>query len=256
MARALLQAGEAMAGELHASSLHITFMAEDEWALAGGDGYLLRTDQQFHWENKGYGSFAEFLGELSHQKRKSIRKERDSIAASGIGIDWLTGRDITEAHWDAFFEGYVATGSTKWNPPYLTREFFSRVGETMSGQILLVMARAAGQYVGGALNFFDGEAIYGRNWGATRFVPYLHFEACYYQAIDFAIARRLKRVEAGAQGEHKLIRGYLPRPTRSTHFIAHPGLRRAVADYLEGEREAAADQMAALADLAPFRKND
>jgi predicted N-acyltransferase len=254
--RALLKAGEAAAGELGASSLHITFMSEDEWGRAGRAGYLLRTYQQFHWENKGYRTFAEFLGELSHQKRKSIRKEREKIAASDVRIEWLSGRDLTEAAWDDFFEGYVATGSTKWNPPYLTREFFSRVGAAMGEQILLVMAREGGRCIGGALNFFDGEAVYGRNWGAVSFVPFLHFEVCYYQAIDFAIARGLGRVEAGAQGEHKLIRGYLPRPTFSAHYIAHPGLRRAVADYLENEREAVAEHREALADLAPFRKSD
>ena len=171
----------------------------------------------------------------------------------GIAFEWLTGRDLTESVWDAFFDCYVATGSTKWNPPYLTREFFSRVGACMGEQILLIMARHGRAYVGGALNFFDGEAVYGRNWGCIGFVPFLHFEACYYQAIDFAIARGIERVEAGAQGQHKLLRGYLPRPTYSAHYIAHPGLRRAIADYLANERPAVAEHMEELAELAPFK---
>jgi predicted N-acyltransferase len=255
MAGELLEAGEAATATVGASSLHITFITEPEWRLAEGAGYLLRTDQQFHWENKGYASFAEFLGELSHAKRKTIRRERDGIAKAGVAFEWLTGGDITEAVWDAFFDCYVATGNTKWNPPYLTREFFSRVGATMGEQILLVMAREHGRYVAGALNFFDGEAIYGRNWGCTSFVPFLHFDACYYQAIDFAIARGFRRVEAGAQGQHKLIRGYLPRPTYSAHYIAHAGLRRAVADYLANERTAVAEHIEALTELAPFKKS-
>jgi predicted N-acyltransferase len=231
-------------------------MTDDEWRTAEAAGYLLRTDQQFHWLNRGYGTFEAFLGELSHAKRKSIRKEREAIAKSGVTFEWLTGSDLTEGVWDAFFDGYVATGNTKWNPPYLTREFFSRAGAAMGEQILLIMAREHGRHVAGALNFFDADAIYGRNWGCTSFVPFLHFEACYYQAIEFAIARKLARVEAGAQGTHKLIRGYVPQPTYSAHHIAHPGLRRAVADFLSGERAAVAEHMEALAGLAPFRKND
>ena len=169
-------------------------------------------------------------------------------------FEWLTGRDLTETVWDAFFDCYTATGNQKWNPPYLTREFFSRIGASMGEQILLVMAKLNGRYVAGALNFFDGETLYGRNWGCTEYVPFLHFEACYYQAIDFAIARKLARVEAGAQGGHKLLRGYLPRPTFSAHYIAHQGLRRAVADFLTGEREAVAEHMEELKEKAPFKK--
>ena len=252
--RLLLEAGENAVEELKASSLHITFMREGEWALADAEGFLRRTDKQFHWDNRGYESFDGFLGELSSSKRKNLRKERAEVAASGVRFDWLTGSDLTEAAWDAFFECYTATGNQKWNPPYLTREFFSRVGAAMGEQILLVMANLDGRTIGAALNFFDSEALYGRNWGCTEYVPFLHFEACYYQAIDFAIARKIPRVEAGAQGGHKLLRGYLPCPTFSAHYIAHAGLRRAVADYLENERAAVAEHMEELKERAPFKK--
>jgi uncharacterized protein len=253
-ARLLLTAAENAVKEFGASSLHITFLTEDEWRLAGEGGFLRRTDKQFHWENRGYDSFAAFLGELSSSKRKNLRKERDAIAEIGVSFEWRTGSDLTESVWDAFFDCYTATGSQKWNPPYLTREFFSRVGESMGEQILLVMAKLDGRYAGAALNFFDGDTLYGRNWGCTSFVPFLHFEACYYQAIDFAIEKKLARVEAGAQGSHKLLRGYLPRPTYSAHYIAHKGLRRAVADYLENERDAVADHIEELKEKTPFRK--
>jgi predicted N-acyltransferase len=254
-ARLLLKAGERAVDELRASSLHITFMTESEWELAGAEGYLRRTDRQFHWENRGYDLFDGFLADLASSKRKNLRKERASVLAEGITFDWLTGRDLTETMWDAFFECYVATGNQKWNPPYLTRNFFSLIGESMADQIWLVMAKRGRDYVAGALNFFDGEALYGRNWGCTEYVPFLHFETCYYQAIDFAIARKLKRVEAGAQGSHKLLRGYLPQATWSAHYIAHAGLRRAVAEYLEEERTAVSENMEALAARAPFRKS-
>jgi hypothetical protein len=254
-ARRLLAAGERAVADMGASSLHITFMTEREWKLAGKEGYLLRTDKQFHWENRGYDNFDAFLCDLSSAKRKNLRKERAAVVAEGVEFEWLSGRDLTESVWDAFFDCYVATGSQKWNPPYLTREFFSRVGESMGEQILLVMAKLGGRYVGGALNFFDDSVLYGRNWGCVGYVPLLHFEACYYQAIDFAISKKLARVEAGAQGGHKLLRGYLPRPTYSAHYIAHAGLRRAVADYLENERAAVAEHMEELMEQAPFRKD-
>ena len=252
--RLLLAAAETAVEELNASSLHITFMTEDEWALADGQGFLRRTDKQFHWENRDYNSFDAFLGDLSSAKRKNLRKERAEIAASGVSFDWLTGSDLTESAWDAFFDCYTTTGNQKWNPPYLTREFFSRIGASMGEQVLLVMARHGGRTIGAALNFFDGEALYGRNWGCTEYIPFLHFEACYYQAIDFAIAKGISRVEAGAQGGHKLLRGYLPCPTFSAHYIAHPGLRRAVADYLDNERAAVAEHMEELKNRAPFKK--
>jgi predicted N-acyltransferase len=252
--KALMAAGSSAVRELHASSLHVTFLTEDEWRTAGEAGYLLRTDQQFHWENRGYTSFDEFLGELSSSKRKNLRKERAAVREAGVEFDWLTGADITEGAWDSFFEFYMDTGSRKWGSPYLTRDFFSRVGQSMADQILLIIARRGNKPIGGALNFFGDGAVFGRNWGCIEYVPLLHFEACYYQAIDFAIARGLKKVEAGAQGEHKLLRGYMPTPTYSAHFIAHAGLRRAISDYLDREREAVSEHIEELAEHAPFRK--
>ena len=251
----LLQAAENAVEQLRASSLHITFMTQSEWQLAGHKGFLRRTDKQFHWDNHNYASFDAFLGDLSSAKRKNLRKERAAVIAEGVSFESLTGRDLTEEVWDAFFECYTTTGNQKWNPPYLTREFFSRVGSSMGEQILLIMAKLDGRYIAGALNFFDDNTLYGRNWGAIGYVPFLHFEACYYQAIDFAISKGLSRVEAGAQGGHKLLRGYLPRPTYSAHYIAHPGLRRAVADYLENERAAVAEHIEELMGQAPFRKD-
>ena len=251
---ALIAAGPSAVQQLEASSLHVTFLTEPEWRAAGQAGYLLRTDQQFHWHNRGYNSFDEFLGELSSSKRKNLRKEREGVRAAGVEFDWLTGSDLTENVWDTFFEFYMDTGGRKWGHPYLTREFFSRVGQNMPEQILLVMARKSGRFIAGALNFFGEGALFGRNWGCTEFVPFLHFETCYYQAIEFAIAKGLAKVEAGAQGAHKLLRGYLPAPTFSAHFIAHPGLRRAVDDYLKREREAVAAQIDELAEHGPFKK--
>ena len=251
---ALLKAGIAAVRQMKASSLHITFLSEEEWRAAGNAGYLLRTDQQFHWHNKGYGSFAEFLGELSSAKRKMLRKERDAVRAEGVTFDLLTGADITEAHWDRFFEFYMDTGNRKWGSPYLTRDFFSRIGATMASQILLVMARRGGHYIAGALNLFGDGILYGRNWGAIEYVPFLHFETCYYQAIDFAIQRRFRKVEAGAQGAHKLLRGYMPEPTYSAHYIAHPGLRRAVDDFLSRERLAMAAHRQELTEHTPFKR--
>jgi uncharacterized protein len=251
---ALLAAGASAVSQLGASSLHITFLPQAEWRAAAALGFLQRTDQQFHWENRGYDSFDRFLGELSSAKRKTLRKERAAVFAEGVEFEWLTGNDITEAHWDRFFAFYMNTGSRKWGRPYLTRDFFSRVGESMGEQIVLILARRGGRYIAGALNFSGDGVLFGRNWGCSEFVPFLHFETCYYQAIEFAIARGLRRVEAGAQGEHKLLRGYMPVPTYSAHYIAHPGLRRAIADYLCREREAVAEQIEVLAEHGPYRK--
>jgi hypothetical protein len=251
---ALLKAGASAVAQLSASSLHITFLTEEEWRLASQCGFLQRNDQQFHWHNRGYARFDDFLSDLSSAKRKTLRKERAAVFAEGVEFEWLSGRDITEAHWDSFFAFYMDTGGRKWGRPYLTREFFSRVGESMGGQIVLILAKRAGRYIAGALNFSGEGVLFGRNWGASEFIPFLHFETCYYQAIEFAIARGLSRVEAGAQGEHKLLRGYLPVPTWSAHYIAHAGLRRAVADYLKSERASIAENMELLAEHGPYRK--
>ena len=237
------------------SSAHITFLTDAEWHTLGERGFLQRNDQQFHWENAGYANFEDFLGHLASRKRKTIRRERKEAIATGIEVRWVTGSDLTEDVWDAFFHFYMETGSRKWGRPYLTREFFSIAGEKMRDRILLVMARRAGRWIGGALNFIGSDTLFGRNWGAIEHHPFLHFELCYYQAIDYAITNKLKRVEAGAQGEHKLARGYMPTTTYSAHFIANPALRRAIAEYLTRERayvRAAGEELAAA---APFRKD-
>jgi len=252
--KTLAQGLIALCAEEKASSVHITFMPEADWRDLGGGPWLRRTDIQFHWHNKGYGSFDEFLASLSSQKRKNIRKERASPAAAGITMLALTGKDIEERHWDAFYEFYMDTGARKWGQPYLNRSFFSLIGASMSEHILLVMAERGGRLIAGALNFIGSHALYGRNWGAIEHHPNLHFETCYYQAIDFAIARKLARVEAGAQGAHKLARGYLPQKTYSLHYLAHPGLSRAVADYLEAERQGVDHEQQALAGHSPFRR--
>lgn len=244
----------ALCAEEKASSVHITFLPGEDWAALGGGHWLQRNDIQFHWHNRGFGSFENFLNILSSQKRKNIRKERASVQAAGITMQALTGANITEAHWDAFHDFYMDTGNRKWGTPYLNRQFFSLIGEAMSEHILLVMAVRAGRMIAGALNFIGSQALYGRNWGALEHHPNLHFETCYYQAIDFAIARGLARVEAGAQGQHKLARGYLPEKTFSLHYLAHPGLSRAVADYLERERLGIDAHREALAAHSPFRQ--
>jgi uncharacterized protein len=249
----LLQAAVQVADRLGVSSLHITFPTREEWQLAGELGFLQRTDQQFHWRNEGYRSFDDFLAALVSRKRKAIRKERREALAGGIEIEWVTGRNLTEAHWDAFFAFYMDTGSRKWGSPYLTRTCFSLLGESMADQMLLVFAKRSGRYVAGALNVIGPDALYGRYWGGIEDHPFLHFEVCYYQAIEFAIAHRLARVEAGAQGAHKLARGYLPSETYSAHYIADPGLRRAVADYLKRERRAVARDIAFLTEESPYR---
>jgi len=253
---ALAQAMMAFAKRLEVSSLHITFPTESEASALAAQGFLQRHDQQFHWHNEGYADFAAFLAALSSIKRKNLRRERAQAVANGIDVEWITGSDLAERHWDAFFAFYMDTGSRKWGSPYLTRKFFSLVGQSMPEQILLVMAKRNGRYIAGALNFIGGDTLYGRNWGAIEHHPFLHFELCYYQAIEFAIAKGLKVVEAGAQGAHKLARGYLPARTHSLHWIAHAGLRDAVARYLKEERRAVAEDMEALAEHAPFRKTD
>jgi predicted N-acyltransferase len=237
-----------------ASSVHVTFARECEWRFLAQRGFLQRTDQQFHWHNAGYACFDDFLATLASRHRKAIRRERRDAVANGISIEWLRGTAITEQAWDAFFAFYMETGSRKWGRPYLTREFYREIGRTMSDQVLLVMARRNGRYIAGAINFIGGDTLYGRHWGAVEHHPFLHFEVCYYQAIDFAIAERLTQVEAGAQGEHKIARGYLPQTTYSAHYIADPALRRAVAEYLKQERAYVAAAEHELTAAGPFRK--
>jgi predicted N-acyltransferase len=237
-----------------ASSVHVTFLPRADCDWLGSKGFLKRTDQQFHWRNEGYGSFEDFLAALASRKRKAIRRERRDAVDSGITIHQLTGRDLTEAVWDDFFAFYMDTGSRKWGRPYLTRKFFSLIGESMADRILLVMAKRDGRYIAGAINFIGADTLFGRHWGAIEHHPFLHFELCYYQAIDFAIANRLATVEAGAQGEHKLARGYVPVTTYSSHYIADPALRRAIADYLKHERAYVDAAGRELDAMTPFRK--
>ena len=243
----------AACAELRASSAHITFLPEADWANADKAKWLQRQDIQFHWQNQGYSSFDGFLAGLSSNKRKNIRKERRAVHEAGISFEWVTGKALNEGHWDAFFAFYMDTGSRKWGSPYLTRKFFSLISKSMGQHVLLILARREGRIIAGALNFIGSEALYGRNWGASEHHDFLHFETCYYQAIDFAIQHKLKRVEAGAQGQHKLARGYLPVKTHSLHHFAHPGLARAVGEYLEQERRAIDQDQALLAERSPFR---
>ena len=237
------------------SSAHVTFAQEDEWRILSELGYLRRTDQQFHWIDEGYGGFDGFLSSLASRKRKAIRKERREALASGIDITQITGSDITEAHWDTFFGFYMDTGSRKWGRPYLNRRFFSLLSERMAERVLLIMASRDGRIIAGALNLIGSDTLYGRYWGCLEDHPCLHFEVCYYQAIDFALASGLARVEAGAQGAHKLARGYMPVTTFSAHYIADAGFRQAVEDYLERERQHVAFENQALSQQGPFRKS-
>lgn len=253
--RMLAGAARTLCADNGFSSVHATFVTEDDRAALAADGWLTRHDQQFHFFNSGYRDHDDFLSTLASRKRKALKKERRSALENGISIAWLTGSDLTETIWDTFFAFYMDTGSRKWGRPYLTRPFFSLIGERMADDILLVMAKRDGRYIAGAINFIGGDCLYGRHWGTIEDHPFLHFEVCYHQAIDFALEKGLARVEAGAQGEHKLARGYLPATTTSMHYIAHPGLRRAVADYLEHERRDIARLGEALSDMAPFRKD-
>ncbi len=239
-----------------ASGVHLTFATEGEYRFLGGLGFLQRTDQQFHWQNADYNSFDDFLGALASRKRKTIRREREDALKNGIEVHWLTGSDLTEEIWDRFFAFYMETGSRKWGHPYLTRPFFSLIGEAMRERILLVMAKRAGRWIAGAINFIGDDTLFGRHWGAIEHHPFLHFELCYYQAIDYAIAHKLPRVEAGAQGEHKIARGYMPTTTYSAHYIADPALRRGIADYLKRERAYVAAMGDELAAAGPYRQGD
>ncbi|HXF55837.1 MAG TPA: GNAT family N-acetyltransferase [Hyphomicrobiaceae bacterium] len=236
------------------SSVHLTYLAEDEWRQLGTDGFLLRTGKQYHWHNQGYADFDDFLAALASRKRKAIRRERAHALPDGASVEWLTGTDITEAHWDAFFAFYMETGSRKWGRPYLNRRFFSLLGSAMADRCLLVMVRCGGRYIAGALNLIGGDCLYGRYWGAIEHHPFLHFEVCYYQAIEFAIRHRLPRVEAGAQGDHKLARGYVPVATYSAHWIADRAFARAVERFLDEERREMEEVRTELAAAAPYRQ--
>ncbi len=253
--RLLLLGGLELCRRLGASGLGVNFPNEDEWRFMGDQGMLLRQNQQYHWLNAGYATFDDFLAALSSGRRKTIRRERRE-ASSGLDIQRLSGPDITEDHWDAFFAFYMDTGSRKWGRPYLNRRFFSLLGERMADQVLLVMALRGGRPIAGALNLIGADCLFGRNWGCLEDVPFLHFELCYYQAIELAIERGLARVEAGAQGQHKISRGYLPSPVYSAHHIADPALRGPVARFLSEERRAVRGEMDWLAEeFSPFRKS-
>lgn len=238
------------------SGFHVNFLTEGEWRWAGEQGLGLREGQQFHWVNRGYADFDAFLGDLSSGRRKTIRRERREAQAD-LEIHALTGADLTEEHWDAFYAFYMDTGSRKWGRPYLNRRFFSLLGERMADRVLLVMARRHGHWIAGALNLIGEETLFGRNWGCVEDVPFLHFELCYYQAIQWAIDHGLKRVEAGAQGEHKIARGYLPSPVYSAHYISDPRFRAAVMDFLENERLQVEARMEWLEEgYSPFKASN
>ncbi len=254
VASQLIAAAEAVVDQNRLSSAHATFIEESQIPLFEAADWLIRTDSQFHWQNRGYRDFDDFLNVLASRKRKAIRKER-ATAVEGLEIVHLHGDAIEARHWDAFWTFYQDTGARKWGHPYLTRSFFTLLGEKMADSLLLILALRNGQPIAGALNLIGGDALYGRYWGCIEEVPFLHFELCYYQAIDAAIARGLARVEAGAQGGHKLARGYEPVPTYSAHYIADPGFREAIADFLRRERAAVSHEIGALAELGPFKKS-
>ena len=251
---AIVAAAVEVASQGRMSSVHVTFCTDDEAAAGASLGLMPRVTQQFHWQNRGYASYEDFLATLASRKRKALRKERATAQGFGGTIRCLTGDDLRPHHWEAFWRFYQDTGSRKWGTPYLTRAFFDAVQETMRDDVLLVLAERAGHPVAGALNFIGRETLYGRYWGCTETHPFLHFELCYHQAIDWAIAHGLQRVEAGAQGEHKLARGYLPVATHSLHWIADPGLARAVGQYLASERRAVGEEIEVQTAYGPFRR--
>jgi len=253
--KALISGAKQLTDRLDLSSLHINFLPATDWQWLSEQGFLQRIDQQFHWQNEGYQDFDDFLDTLSSRKRKTLKKERKRVAENDIHIEWLTGDALNETHWEAFYSFYTHTGARKWGQPYLTRAFFSMLHARMADKVLLIMAKRGDEYIAGALNLIGDDTLYGRNWGCIENHPFLHFECCYYQAIDFAIAHKLARVEAGAQGTHKLARGYLPVRTHSAHYIPHHGLRAAVAHYLEQERQDVDHNIDMLNHFTPFRKN-
>jgi len=253
--RAMMAALAKVAADNGLSSVHVTFPTRAEYQALGEAGWLQRLGVQYHWENRGYGSFDDFLATFNSRKRKAVKKERREVAEAGIDIVTLTGADLREEHMEAFHRFYTATSDRKWGWAYLTREFFLRLGAEMADSVVLVLARDGGSWVAGALNLLGRDTLYGRNWGGIGDYRHLHFEACYYRAIDFAIARGLARVEAGAQGEHKIQRGYLPTPTYSAHWITDPGLRTAVAGFLDRERPAMQAEIDALMQESPYRND-
>ena len=255
LALPLLRAAEQLCENNGLSSAHATFIMPEQLPLFEEAGWMLRSDIQFHWDNRGYAGFDDFLAVLSSDKRKNLRKER-AKAQDGVEIRALTGDEIKPEHWDAFWIFYQDTGARKWGRPYLTRAFFDLIGARMAEKIVLIFALRGGRPIAGALNFIGRDTLYGRYWGCTEDVPFLHFELCYYQAIDFALAHGLKRVEAGAQGGHKLVRGYKPVATWSAHYIPHPDFRRAVAQFLRQEREAVSADREWLSSRTPFKKED
>ena len=249
----LADAMRGMTERFELSSAHVTFLPEDEAMALEAKGWLLRIGEQFHWRNQGYASFEDFLAALSSRKRKAIRKEREKAAELGVEVSFVSGADLKPSHWDAFFRFYMNTSDRKWGQAYLNREFFEQLTGPLADQVVLMLAQKDGDYVAGALNFLGGDTLYGRNWGGIGDFRFLHFELCYYRAIDFAIERGLKVVEAGAQGEHKISRGYLPVPTYSVHWIREAPFRSAVADFLKRERLMMQHQMAAQMQDSPFR---
>jgi len=251
----LLQAAIQVAQKIKVSSLHVTFLPELESQVAKECGLLERLDTQYHWRNEGYSHFDDFLQNLSSKKRKNLRRERRDALSNGISIEWITGADFREHHWDAFYEFYTDTGYRKWGTPYLTREFFSEVSAKMPDQTLLIMAKRNERYIAGAINFIGGDTLFGRHWGCVEDHRFLHFEVCYYQAIDFAIEHNLTYVEAGAQGGHKFARGYMPRTTYSAHWIADASLRKAVAQFLEDESRYVQRDIDYLENHSPYRKD-
>lgn len=244
-----------IAGKMGASSAHVNFISEEEQDLLAQAGYLPRLGEQYHWFNRGYDTFEDFLSALSSRKRKAVRRERREALADGLTVRNLVGQEIEERHWDAFWLFYQDTGARKWGTPYLTRAFFRLIAESMSDDLLLIIAERDGTPVAGALNFIGGDALYGRYWGCTEDIPFLHFEICYHRAVDFAIERGLARVEAGAQGQHKIARGYEPIPVRSAHWIENDSFREAVAHYLDNERDHADMEIEALKAFTPFKKS-
>ena len=251
----LLDACIGVAQKTQVSSMHMTFMPKNQWDYANQSGFLSRIDQQFHWHNAGYQDFDQFLSDLASKKRKNLKRERRDALANGITIEWATGDSLNEQHWDAFYHFYVDTGARKWGTPYLTRQFFSLIGQTMPEDILLILAKREDKYIAGALNFIGGDTLFGRNWGCIEDHRFLHFEVCYYQAIDFAIKHNLKKVEAGAQGSHKVARGYLPQATYSAHWISDPNFKDAVRRFLDEERQHVADDIAYIEHRSPFSSN-